>query len=303
MKARLLAVSLAALLAAACGGRKAEGPRAAAPPSPTVPPDVKELEGALARAAATPAADEAAGVLRATGELVPPVRSELSARLTGRVGKVLVDEGARVTAGQPMLELEDTYLRLEDERAAAEESRAEAAFADAERDHARKKDLLSRGSVAPAAYDRSESAYLQAKAALAAARAARSLARQRLADAVLRSPIDGVVLARKTDVGERVSEGTVTFVVVQTAPLKLRFRLPERFLGEVVPGASVRARVDPYPDEVFTGRVAVVVGAVERESRTFAVEAAFENRDGRLQPGLFARVELDRRAGEGKKAP
>lgn len=303
MRARLLAVSLAALLAVACGGRKAEGPPAAARPSPTVPPDVTELEGALARAAATPAAGEEGGVLRANGELVPPVRSELAARLTGRVGKVLVDEGARVTAGQPMLELEDTYLRLEDERAAAEESRAGAAFADAERDHARKKDLLARGSVAPAAYDRSESAWLQAKAALAAARAARALARQRLSDAVLRSPIDGVVLARKTDVGERVSEGTVTFVVVQTAPLKLRFRLPERFLGEVRPGAAVRARVDPYPDEVFSGRVSVVVGAVERESRTFAVEALLENRDGRLQPGLFARVELDRIAGEGNKAP
>ena len=119
------------------------------------------------------------------------------------------------------------------------------------------------------------------------------LARQRLADAVLLSPIDGVVLERRTDVGERLSEGTVTFVVVQTAPLKLRFRVPERYLGAAEKGAKVRATVDPYPGERFEGTVSVVVGAMDPASRTFAVEALFANRDGRLRPGLFARVELE----------
>jgi cobalt-zinc-cadmium efflux system membrane fusion protein len=55
----------------------------------------------------------------------------------------------------------------------------------------------------------------------------------------------------------------------------------------------VRARVEPYPGEVFEGKVTVVVRAVDRETRTFAVEAEIENRDERLRPGLFARVELE----------
>jgi multidrug efflux pump subunit AcrA (membrane-fusion protein) len=51
--------------------------------------------------------------------------------------------------------------------------------------------------------------------------------------------------------------------------------------------------VEPYPDEVFEGKVVIVVRAVDSATRTFVVEAEIPNRDERLKPGLFARVELD----------
>lgn len=293
--AALAALSLAALLAtAACGRKAAEAPAAATKAPAPLPEDVRPVADALAPAA-TPAAGTAAEekALQATGEFVPPVRSELVARVTGRVAKVLVDEGARVAAGQPMLELETEYLKLDVARAEADAARAAAVLTEAERDFARKKELVGRESVAQAAYDRSVAAYEGAKAARLGAQAGLDLARQRLADSVLRAPIDGVVLERRTDVGERLGEGTVAFVVVQTAPLKLRFRVPERSLGTVSAGAAVRATVDPYPGETFEGKVSVVVPALDPASRTFAVEAIFPNRDGRLRPGLFARVSLD----------
>lgn len=292
--AALAALSLAAFLASACGPKAAEAPAAAAKAPAPLPDDVKPVAEALAPAA-TPAGGAAADekTLQATGEFVPPVRSELVSRVTGRVAKVLVDEGARVAAGQPMLELETEYLKLDVARAEAEAARAAASLTEAERDFARKKELVGRESVAQAAYERSLAAFEGAKASRLAAQAGLDLARQRLADAVLRAPLDGVVLERRTDVGERLGEGTVAFVVVQTAPLKLRFRVPERSLGTVSAGAAVRATVDPYPGETFEGKVSVVVPALDPASRTFAVEALFPNRDGRLRPGLFARVSLD----------
>jgi membrane fusion protein (multidrug efflux system) len=85
----------------------------------------------------------------------------------------------------------------------------------------------------------------------------------------------------------------VAFVVEQTAPLKLRFRVPERYLATVRKGQAVRATVDPYPGTAFEGAVSLVGGSVDPSTRTFLVEAVFENRDGRLRPGLFARVELE----------
>ena len=54
----------------------------------------------------------------------------------------------------------------------------------------------------------------------------------------------------------------------------------------------VTATVDPYPSEPFTGEVTMVVRAIDPSSRTFMVEAEMANRDGRLAPGLFARVDL-----------
>ena len=294
--AALAALPFAAALAlAGCGRAPSKGPAASGTAPAALPDDVKQVAAALApEPTRGPAASGAAeGPLEATGEFVSPVRSELVARVTGRVARVLVDEGARVAEGQPMLELETDYLKLDVARAEAEAARAAAVLAEAERDHARKKELVGRESVSPAAYDRSLAAFEGAKAARLAAQAGLDLARRRLADAVLRAPLAGVVLERRTDVGERLSEGTVAFVLVQTAPLKLRFRVPERSLGTVPAGAAVRATVDPYPGETFEGKVTVVVPALDPASRTFAVEALFPNRDGRLRPGLFARVSLD----------
>lgn len=128
---------------------------------------------------------------------------------------------------------------------------------------------------------------------MGSAEAARDLAKQHLADAWLRSPIDGVVAEKRTDVGERLGDNSVAFVVVQTSPLKLRFRLPERYISRVKMGQEVRAQVDPYPGETFSGRVSRINGVVDSATRTVAVETEFANRDDRLFPGLFARVELD----------
>jgi len=84
----------------------------------------------------------------------------------------------------------------------------------------------------------------------------------------------------------------VALVVVQTSPLKLRFRVPEKYLAQVHRGQDVKAAVDPYPGEVFTGKVTVVGGVIDPASRSFTVETEFPNRDGRLKPGLFARIEM-----------
>lgn len=297
----VLLLSLFLIAAVGCG-RSAPDEAAASTPAPEpaatpeLPEDVRDI-AAVAKPEATPQVangeEGAEGTVTATGELVAPVTSEVAVRMPGRVGKVFADEGERVRRGQPLLTLETQYLSLELKRADAEVARAKAAAADAERDFKRKEELIAKGSVARAAYDRSQSAYDAAQAGVAAAEAARDLARQRLADAVLHSPITGVVAERRADAGERLGDSSVAYVIVQTSPLKLRFQLPERYLARVKRGQTVRATVDPYPGRTFTGKVSVIGGIVDPETRTVAVETEFSNADGRLSPGLFARVEID----------
>jgi RND family efflux transporter MFP subunit len=203
-----------------------------------------------------------------------------------------VDAGARVSRGQPLLTLETDYFRIDLQRATADLTRAKAAEEEARRDFERKKGLLGNESIPQATFDRSQSAYSQAQAARASAEAALSLARQHLEDAVMHSPMTGVVSERRTDVGQRLGEAGVAFVIEQTAPLKLRFSIPERYLGELKIGRTVTAHVDPYPGESFTGRIKTVGGVIDPATRTFFAEAEFANADGRLRPGLFARVDL-----------
>ena len=283
-------------LLAGCGLGEAKDGSPAAVEAEALPDDVRDLvpEAPLSEGnPALPAGGDTPELLTITGEFRANVTSALGTRIKGRVGAVHVDEGDLVTRGQLLLELETEYLHLERRRAEAELDGARAALGEAERDLERKKELLGRESVPQALYDRTQAALEQARAAEAIAETELALAEQRLEDARLVSPIDGVVQQRHVGVGEKIGESTVTFVLVQTAPLQLRFRVPERYIGKLKKGQSVHAVVDPYPGETFEGNVRVIGLVVDSESRTVFVEAEFANEDGRLRPGLFARVDVN----------
>lgn len=291
------ALAMALLVAVGCASDKeagdAEKPAAQQAAPPALPADVADL----AKPEETPAAavqEEAASLsaLQPTGEFVSPSKSEVAPKMPGRVAAVYVDEGSRVSRGQTLLTMETDYARLAIQGAEADLARAKAAEAEARREVDRKKGLLATESIPQATFDRAQASLDQAVAAQRSAEVALATARQRLADSVMRSPMTGVVSERRTDVGEHLGDAGVAFVIVQTAPLKLRFSVPERFLGELKTGQQVAARVDPYPGEVFRGRIKTVGGVIDPSTRTFFAEAEFPNSDGRLRPGLFARVDL-----------
>lgn len=260
----------------------------AGPPPSKLPGDVRELAAAVEKAGQ----DSAALSARYSGEFVSSQRSELTARIGGRVKAVMVDEGAMVESGAVLLELETEYLDLDVKQAAAEVARAQAALNEADREAKRKAELVAKGSVSEAANLRSTSVFEQAKAGLDAANARLSLAQTRRADAVLKAPFRGIVEQRRTNVGERLAEATPAFVIVQLAPLKLRFRVRETDLNLVRKGQSVEAEVDAYPGVKFQGVISVAGGAIDPATRTFLAEARFDNRDLKLRPGLFARVRV-----------
>ena len=237
---------------------------------------------------ATPAA------LEVTGEFISPEISQVAIRNPGRVARVVVEQGERVRAGQPMLYQETEYLDLDLQRARAEVARAEAAYGEAKRELERKQLLRQKESVPVATLDRAQTGYDQTAAALEVAKAMLATAEQRVADAVLRAPFDGVVMERRTAAGERLSERQdVAFVLARTSPLKLRFDVPERLLPSVKEGQVVKATTDPFPTETFEGKVNLIGQTIDPSTRSFFVEATFANTNGKLRPGLFARVQLE----------
>jgi membrane fusion protein (multidrug efflux system) len=306
MKRSILVFTFAALAAVACGKKDAAPATDTAKAAPPLPNDVQSVAAAAtttAPATGTSTASTASAVatandndtIVATGEFVSPTRSELAVKTPGRVQSMFVEEGSRVSRGQAVLQLETDYLRLNLDRANADIARAKAAAGDAQRDLDRKKDLIAKDSIPRATYDRSQAMYEQSVAAVQSAQATAALLRQQITDATLRSPVDGVVAEKRTDVGQRLGDATVAVVIAQTSPLRLRFKVPERYLAAVHKGQTVKATVDPYPGEVFEGKIATVGGVVDSATRSFVVETEFPNRDGKLKPGLFARVEMGTR--------
>jgi membrane fusion protein (multidrug efflux system) len=299
MKRLTISILMMALLPFGCAKKDATASATTTQAAPALPNDVQNV-AAAATATAAPAttteaaaiASESGGTIVATGEFISPVRSELAVRVPGRVAKMYVDEGSRISRGQALLELETDYPRLNLEKAQADIARAVSAEQDAQRDLNRKKELIAKESIPQATYDRSQAMFDQARAAKESAQAQANIYRQQMADSTLRSPIDGVVAEKRTDVGQRLGDATVALVVVQTTPLKLRFRVPEKEISRVHQGQNVKATVDAYAGDVFQGKVAVVGGVVDPATRSFTVETEFPNRDGKLKPGMFARVEM-----------
>jgi RND family efflux transporter MFP subunit len=140
------------------------------------------------------------------------------------------------------------------------------------------------------------------------------IAAQRLTDATTRAPstpeattqpvdtgrVPGdphtyVVTARLVNVGELVREITPCYRLVDDSPIKLRAKVPERFVAEVKVGQAVKARVDAYPNVDFTGTVSRINPQIEPENRTFSIEVVIPNDDHRLKPGAFARASVQTR--------
>ena len=124
--------------------------------------------------------------------------------------------------------------------------------------------------------------------------------RSRVIDFSIRSPVAGKVLTRTVELGERVTEGTPLFTLVDLDRLHVKIYVPEPSIGQVALGQEARVYVDAYPDRPFAARVSKVAQEAEftpknvetREERVklvFAVEIALaENPDGVLKPGMPA---------------
>jgi RND family efflux transporter MFP subunit len=119
-----------------------------------------------------------------------------------------------------------------------------------------------------------------------------ALAQKKLADAVLRSPLDGAVARRLVNEGEYVRTGTPAFHLVRTAPLCFRGEVPERYAIALREGAEVNARTAAAPGLVLRGTVTRISPAVTVESRGLPFEAQVENPGDILKPGAFATLSV-----------
>jgi len=147
----------------------------------------------------------------------------------------------------------------------------------------------TRVKVTEAAYQSAVDTARGQKALLQDRRAAYDLAAKKLADAVVRAPIGGVISDRPVQTGEFIAERTIVATIVQVDPLKLRTGVQERHAGIIEAGQPVEFRVESFGDAVFHGKVAYVSPSLDPTMRTFTVEAIVDNSDRRLKPGFFAK--------------
>ena len=147
--------------------------------------------------------------------------------------------------------------------------------------------------------DQAETELKLAKSRLLAAEAQLGVLERALRDATVTAPFSGLIARRTVSRGEFVNPGQELFELVRLDPIEVEFHVTEIDSGLVALGQTVEVRVAPYPDETFGASVIFVSPTIDTRNRTLRVKAQLENPEGRLRPGLFARVDLGISAREG----
>ncbi len=156
-------------------------------------------------------------------------------------------------------------------------------------------------SVADSEY---RQALLDAKTILATARlraATVETAQQKLNDTAVRVPSIAdnqsqqyIVTKRNVSTGQMVygaaGMSTELFEVAIISPIELQATLPERFRGQIEVGQQVLLSVEGHPGNEFSGQLTRISPSVDRDSRTYQIEALFPNDDQHLSPGSFAKA-------------
>jgi RND family efflux transporter MFP subunit len=226
----------------------------------------------------------------ASGSVAAWQEMSLGVELTGlRIAGILVEPGARVAAGQALLELDRRTLDVQARQAEASLAQARASLELAGAQAARGETLLARNLISGADFDELRANRAKAQAGLAAAEAERDAARLRLGFATLRAPDAGIISARNAQPGQIVSAGTELLRLIRGGRLEWRAEVGEIDLPQVKVGSAVALRA---PDGTqVAGVVRAVSPAIDPKSRAALVYADLPE-PGALRAGMFAEGRL-----------
>jgi RND family efflux transporter MFP subunit len=230
---------------------------------------------------------------RGTGTLHARDEAELGPKASGVLTAITVDEGDRVKKGQLLFRLDSQQAGLSIKQSEAALGAANVSLSAARLDEGRTRQLLERGSVAPAVYDAAKSRLDAALAGVEQAKAALAVAKQMAGELGVYSPINGIVTAKLKSVGETVTmvPPTVVLVVQDLSALELRARLPERVLSEVAVDKPVEVSF-PALAETRTVKITRVTPTIDPRTRTVEVIVNIDNSDGKLKSGMLAEIRL-----------
>jgi len=230
--------------------------------------------------------------IEATGQLLAKERAQIAAEVGGRVTEILIDEGSAAEQGAAVLTIDPERRALERDSARARVTETHAALREQEREFERIQELHQRGVASQTQLDQAETKLKLARSRRSAAEAELGMQTRALADAIVKAPFSGLVADRLVSRGEFVAPGQKLFELVSLDPIEVEFHLTEVDSSRVKVGNDVGVRVSPFPDETFSATVTIVSPTIDPRTRTLRVKAQLDNTDGRLRPGLFARVDL-----------
>jgi len=296
----LLAATL--LPGLACSEKSAE---VAAAPSP--PPSADSARPTNAPTAAATSVPTGESGFTVSGPLIVEHQLDVLAQRDGVIVALRSEAGAHVRAGDLLAQMDDRQLAADLEAARAKTRsteadlrnwEAEAKVMQADYERAQKMwdaQILTKEQLEHAKF-KAESETWDVKRVREllsnSTQSERSLELE-LDKTRIRAPFSGVVARRYVRQGQQVAKGDRLFWVTAEGPLRMRFTLPEKFIGRIQKGEELPLTTPDLPGQKYQVRVLEVSPVVDPASSTIEVTVELEGKPGSLRPGMDARISFE----------
>lgn len=208
------------------------------------------------------------------GTFAPKQELNFLSENAGRVSKIFVDEGDRVSVGQVLARIDAEIINTDRET-------AEANYQNALRDEARYKSSYATGGVTQQQLDQAKLMTQNAKLRLQASQ-------RKLSDANIKSPINGIINKRYIEVGAFVNtQGTQMFEIVDVSKLKLKVNVNESQVANLKIGDEIAIKSSVFPTEKFNGKITFIAAKADA-SLNFPIEIEVDNNTKKsLRAGMY----------------
>ncbi len=227
-----------------------------------------------------------------SGDVRPRWETALGFRVLGKIVARLVEVGQEVKKGQVLARLDPEDQKLSAQAAKQQLVAARSDHRQAKADLARYRDLVEKGFVSAAEYDRRKATYDTAAARLEQATAQLDLSQNQTNYTQLRADHDGVVMAVQAEVGQVVSAGQAVIKVARLDEMEVAVNVPENRLAELRATKEVDVTLWAAPGKTYKGRIREVSPSADNVTRTYTMKVTVLDPDSAVQLGMTANVAL-----------
>lgn len=211
-----------------------------------------------------------------TGSFEPFKESRVSSELQGKINEIFVPEGSLVKQGQPIIQLDNSLLKLSLQSAIVQKEGLEA-------DVRRFEILVKADAIQGVQLEKAELGLRSAKVQVASLN-------EQINKSTIRAPFTGIVTAKLTEVGAFAAPGIPLIQISDISRLKFTVNVPEADLSQFRLGQEYAVTADAYPDSEFSARVAMI-GSKANAGNSFPVQMLVANtEDLKIKSGMFGKL-------------
>jgi multidrug efflux system membrane fusion protein len=240
---------------------------------------------------------------RYSANIQPYAHVELAFKVGGYVVKILpvqgvdgkrrhVQPGDLVKRDVVLAQVRQIDYETKLKQAQAQLLSSQAALTKAALDLERAIKLYAANSLTKSDYDTAQARYGEAQGSVAGVSAQVEEARLALKDSSLKTPMAGLVLQRKTEVGDLVGPGHVGFVLANTQDVKVVFGVSDMMLRYLKMGEALTVTTEALRGREFKGLVTAISPSADPKSRVFDIQITIPNLQQELKVGMIASVEV-----------